>query len=113
VAQPIDDIFVAGHESADGSERFAECPHDEVYIGTHAEMVAHSASVSAKHAQAVCFIGIDAGVVFLFQPYNFRQVCQVAFHRENTVYHNQFHGIGFALLEFFFQGFHVVVLVFQ
>ena len=76
-------------------------------------MVAHASSLSSEHTQTMCFVHVDAGIVFLLQANDFRQVSQITFHREHAIYHNQFDGIRFTLLELFFQGIHVVVFILQ
>lgn len=42
VAQPIDYRLVSGHKTTDGSQRLAECTHNQVYIFGNTEMVAHT-----------------------------------------------------------------------
>jgi len=76
-------------------------------------MVANTASLTAEHAHAVCFIHHDAGIIFFFQLHDFRQWSQVAFHRKDTIHDDELHRFRVALLQFLFQGFHIVVLILQ
>ena len=76
-------------------------------------MVANTTSLFSKYTQAMSFVYHDSSVVFMFQAYDFGQVCQVAFHREHTVYYDELHWIRVALLKLLFQIRHIVMLIFQ
>ena len=76
-------------------------------------MVTNTTSLFSEYSQAMCFVYHDGRIVFMFQTYDFGQVCQVAFHREHTVHYNQLHWIRITLLKLFFQIRHIIVFVFQ
>ena len=76
-------------------------------------MIANTASLFSEYTQSVCFVHHDAGIVFFLQTYDFGEVGKVAFHRENTIHHDQFDSIRLAFMEFFFQIGHIVMFVLQ
>ena len=76
-------------------------------------MIAYTASVSSEYTKTVSFVYIYSSIVFLLQANDFRQICQITFHREYAIYNNQFDSIRFTFLKLFFQRFHVIVFVLQ
>ena len=76
-------------------------------------MVAHTTALFSEYTQAVSFVHVNAGVVFLLQADNFGQIGQVTFHGKYSIHNNQLYSIRFAFLEFFFQSLHIVMLVLQ
>ena len=76
-------------------------------------MVAHASTFFAKHAKAMSLIHHDRAVILLLQSYYLWQVGKVAFHREHTVYNNQFNSLVWQFLENFLQVFHIIMLVFE
>ena len=41
-------ILVTGNETADGSQRLAECTHDQIHFVCYAEMIADTTSVTSE-----------------------------------------------------------------
>ena len=76
-------------------------------------MVAHTTALFSEYTQAVSFVHVNAGIVFLLQADNFGQIGQVTFHGKYSIHNNQLYSIQFAFLEFFFQSLHIVMLVLQ
>ena len=76
-------------------------------------MVAHTTALFSEYTQAVSFVHVNAGIVFLLQADNFGQIGQVTFHGKYSIHNNQLYSIRFAFLEFFFQSLHIVMLVLQ
>ena len=113
MSEPVDCILVRSDESTDRSKALTEGTHDKVYFISQSEMVTDASSISAEYSDSMCFIYHDTGIVFVFQTDNFWQRSQITFHGEDTIYNNQFNGIGIAFLELFLQIFHVIVLVLE
>ena len=112
VTKEVDDGGIGSDESADGGQTLGEGTHDEVHVGRASEMVAHTAAVAAEDTDAVCLVNHKDGIgILLLQGDDFGQGSQVAFHGEDAVHDDEFHGILLATLEFELQVGHVVVLV--
>ena len=113
VAQEVDDGLVGRDEATDGGEGFAEGAHDQVHVVGDAEVVASAPPVIAEDAESVRLIDHDAGVVFLRERDDLRQLGHVALHAEDAVDDDQLDLVGLAFLELLFQRLHIVVLEFQ
>ena len=112
VTEEVDDGSIGSDESADGGQTLGEGAHDEVHVGRTTEMVAHTAAVAAEDTDAVCLVNHKDGIgILLLQGDDFGQGSQVAFHGEDAVHDDEFHGILLATLEFELQVGHIVVLV--
>ena len=76
-------------------------------------MIANTTALLPKYTQAMSFVHVNAGIVFLLQADNFGQIGQITFHGKSPIHNNQLYSIRFALLELFLQSFHIVMLVLQ
>ena len=72
-------------------------------------MIGSSASVTADDSQSVGVVHQDVGVVLLRQGHDLRQRGDVAFHRVDAVYRDEFGGVLRGDAEFLLEAAHVVV----
>ena len=113
VTQIVDNGVIGRNETTDRSQTLGEGAHNEVHLVGQAEVVTNPSSLTSEDAHAVGLVHHDRRSILLLERDDFGQRRQIAFHREHTVHNDQFHGVGFALLQLVFQVGHVVVLVAQ
>ena len=100
-----------GDETADRSQTLRECTHDEVYLVGQTEVVAYTTTLLAEYAKTMSLVYHDRAVVLMLEFNDFRQVSQIALHREHTVNNDEFDSLLRELREHALQIFHIVVLV--
>ncbi|MNL35626.1 hypothetical protein D3C87_1576690 [compost metagenome] len=111
VFQVIDRSGVTGNESAQGSQRFAECPHNEVGRFGKAEIRSRSRTFVTDYPKAVRVVDKHRCIELLRDCIQFGQFYDVAFHTENTVGSDQLHGLFGQQAKLFAQVVHVVVRI--
>ena len=80
---------------------------------SQSEVVADAPTLSAENAKAVGLVDHDGAVVLVLQLDNLGQLCQVAFHREDTIDNDELDGLVGQILEHALKVVHVVVLIVQ
>ena len=80
MAQIVDGVVVAGYETADAGERLGEGAHDEVYLVSQAEVVAHATALLAEHSETMCLVHHYRAVVLVLQLHYLGQVGEIALH---------------------------------
>ena len=76
-------------------------------------MIAHAPTLFAEDADTVGLVDHDGTVVLVLQFNDLRQLGQVAFHREDTIDHDELDGLVRQLLQHALQIGHIVVLIVQ
>ena len=77
-------------------------------------MVADTAALLAEYAKSVGLVYHYYDIlVLLLEGNDFRELCKVSFHREDTVYNDEFNGIIRKFAERTLQVYHIIVLVME
>ena len=105
----VDDLAVAGDESAQRAETLGESAHNEVGLVRQAEVAGGAAAVLSYDAESVGIIHHHAGVVLLAELHDAGQGSDVAFHRVHSVHHYQLGSIDGDQFELGLESFHIVV----
>ena len=74
-------------------------------------MVAYTTTLLAEYAKTMSLVYHDRAVVLMLELNDFRQVSQIALHREHTVNNDELDSLLRELREHALQIFHIVVLV--
>ena len=98
----VQDLVVTRDEAAQGAERLGEGAHDQVHLVGQAEVVCRAAAVVAHHAEAVCVVDHQRGIVSFTELHELRDGRNVAFHGIDAVHDDEFR---------FFQGHHLHLLL--
>ena len=108
----VDDIVASGDESSQRAEALGEGTHNEVHLVGEAEMVSRAGSVFAEHTEPVSVVNHYRCVVLFGKFCESWERYEVSEHRIYAVNDNELRCVGFAGLELFLKGVHVVVLEF-
>lgn len=73
VAEVVCSHRVCRDEASKSGKRFAESAHNQIDVFCHTEVVACATSLIAKHADAMCLVDINGGIVFLCKFTNLRR----------------------------------------
>ena len=113
MSKPVYYTRIGSNESSYRRKALTESTHNKVYLIGKSEMVADASPLLSEHTESVSLIDHYSRVVLVFKTNYFGKIGKVAFHRENTIHHDQFDSIRLAFLEFFFQIGHIVMFVLQ
>ena len=99
MAEIVDDGAISSNEATNRSKTLRESTHDEVHIIGESEVVADTTTLATEDTDTVSLIHHYSGAILLFEFNDFGQIAKVTFHREDTIHDDEFHRVGFALLE--------------
>ena len=99
------------HKSADGSERFGKCPHDDIHFIRQSEIVCSAPSPVTEYAETMRVIDHDSRPVFSGEADDLGQIADIAAHGEHAVCHDQRTGMIRHFLQAFLQMLHIAVTV--
>ena len=110
MADIFGNLMGGGHVAAQAGQRLAEGAHVDIYFIFQAKVAGRAPAAFAQNAKTVGVIHHDTGAVLLGQPYNFRQLGNIAAHAEHTIGDDKAAGIFWHLLQLALQILHIGVV---
>src|SRR5690606_15396001 len=89
VLEVLDDVGVAGEETAGGGKRLGEGREVDIDVVLAALLDAGAAAALAQHAEAVGVVDEEAEIVFLLEGRDLLQDALVAAHAEHALRHQE------------------------